>query len=74
VRDPWLIGDRVTLEPVSGAKTISDGGFVDAHCHLGIQYGAKPIRYLDESRAPAAQDRDAGVLALRVAGSPYPHP
>jgi imidazolonepropionase-like amidohydrolase len=79
VRDLWLVGDRVTLEPVSGAETISDGGFivpglVDAHCHLGIKYGAKPIQSLDEARELAAQDRDAGVLALRDAGSPYPYP
>jgi imidazolonepropionase-like amidohydrolase len=78
VRDLWLVGDRVTYEPVSGAETISDGGFVvpglvDAHCHLGIAYGATPIRDLDEARALAAIDRDAGVLALRDAGSPYPY-
>ncbi len=79
VRDLWLVGDRVTVEPVAGAETISDGGFVvpglvDAHCHLGIAYGAKPISGLDEARELAAIDRDAGVLALRDAGSPYPYP
>src|SRR3954454_7498758 len=79
VRDLWLVGDRVTLEPVAGAETISDGGFVlpglvDAHCHLGIAYGAKPIESLDQARELAATDRDAGVLALRDAGWPYPHP
>src|SRR3954462_13054041 len=79
VRDLWLVGDRVTLEPVAGAETISDGGFVvpglvDAHCHLGIAYGAKPIHGLDEARELAHTDRDAGVLALRDAGSPYPYP
>jgi imidazolonepropionase-like amidohydrolase len=79
VRDLWLVGDRVTLTPVAGAETISDGGYVlpglvDAHCHLGIAYGARPIGSLDEARALAAQDRDAGVLALRDAGSPYPYP
>jgi len=79
VRDLWLVGDRVTYEPVGGAETISDGGYivpglVDAHCHLGIQLGAKPIQSLDEARALAAQDRDSGVLALRDAGSPFPYP
>jgi imidazolonepropionase-like amidohydrolase len=79
VRDLWLVGDRVTYEPVAGAETVSDGGWilpglVDAHCHLGIAYGAKPIQSLDEARELAAQDRDAGVLALRDAGSPYPYP
>src|SRR3954466_1467968 len=79
VRDLWLVGDRVTFEPVRGAETISDGGFivpglVDAHCHLGIAYGAKPISGLDQARELAVIDRDAGVLALRDAGSPFPYP
>jgi imidazolonepropionase-like amidohydrolase len=78
VRDLWLVGDRVTFEPVGRAETVSDGGFVvpglvDAHCHLGIAYGAKPIQSVDEARELAAVDRDAGVLALRDAGSPYPY-
>jgi imidazolonepropionase-like amidohydrolase len=79
VRDLWLVGDRVTHEPVTGAETVSAGGWivpglVDAHCHLGIAYGAKPIESLDQARELAATDRDAGVLALRDAGSPYPYP
>src|ERR1044071_2705609 len=79
VRDLWLVGDRITLDPVPGAETVSDGGYVvpglvDAHCHLGIQYGAKPIESLDQARELAHTDRDAGVLALRDAGSPYPYP
>jgi imidazolonepropionase-like amidohydrolase len=79
VRDLWLTGDRVTFEPVAGAETVSDTGFVlpglvDAHCHLGIASGARPIADLGEARELAALDRDAGVLALRDAGSPYPYP
>ena len=79
VRDLWLVGDRVIFEPVAGAETISDGGFVvpglvDAHCHLGIAFGAKPIESLDQARELAVVDRDAGVLALRDAGSPFPYP
>jgi imidazolonepropionase-like amidohydrolase len=79
VRDLWLVGDRVTFEPVRDSETISDSGFVlpglvDAHCHIGIAYGAKPVRSLDEARELAHTDRDAGVLALRDAGSPYPYP
>jgi imidazolonepropionase-like amidohydrolase len=79
VRDIWLVGDRVTREPVRDAETVGDGGWivpglVDAHCHLGIRYGATPIESLDEARELAAVDRDAGVLALRDAGSPYPYP
>jgi imidazolonepropionase-like amidohydrolase len=79
VRDLWLVGDRVTLRPVPGAETVADGGFVlpglvDAHCHLGIAPGGAPIGGLDDARALAALDRDAGVLAIRDAGSPYPYP
>ncbi|GAB1693940.1 amidohydrolase family protein [Krasilnikovia sp. M28-CT-15] len=79
VRDLWLVGDRVTFEPVPDAETISDSGYVlpglvDAHCHLGIQYGGRPIEHLDQARDLATTDRDAGVLAIRDAGSPYPYP
>ncbi|MEV4707688.1 amidohydrolase family protein [Actinoplanes sp. NPDC049316] len=79
VRDLWLVGDRVTYEPVAGAETVAAEGWivpglVDAHCHLGIRYGATPIESVDEARELAAEDRDAGVLALRDAGSPYPYP
>jgi imidazolonepropionase-like amidohydrolase len=78
-RDLWLVGDRVTFEPVGAAETISDGGYilpglVDAHCHLGIALGPRPITGVDEARGLAARDRDAGVLAIRDAGSPYPYP
>ncbi|AEB43427.1 amidohydrolase family protein [Micromonospora maris] len=79
VRDLWLVGDRITFEPVPGAETIVDGGFVlpglvDAHCHIGIARGATPITSLDQARALARIDRDAGVLAIRDAGSPFPYP
>ncbi len=79
VRDLWLVGDRITFEPVPGAETIADGGFVlpglvDAHCHIGIARGATPITSLDQARTLARIDRDAGVLAIRDAGSPFPYP
>ncbi|RAO42253.1 Tryptophan 2-monooxygenase [Micromonospora saelicesensis] len=79
VRDLWLVGDRVTFTPVPGAETVVDGGFVlpglvDAHCHIGIARGGAPITSLDQARALAHVDRDAGVLAIRDAGSPYPYP
>ena len=78
VRDLWLVGDRVTRDPVPGAETVSDGGFVlpglvDAHCHIGIAPGGAPITSLDQARELAAIDRDSGVLAIRDAGSPYPY-
>ena len=79
VRDLWFVGDRVTLEPVPDAITLTDRGFVlpglvDAHCHLGIRPGGAPVQGLDEARALSAVDRGAGVLAIRDAGSPYPYP
>ncbi|MEU7927793.1 amidohydrolase family protein [Micromonospora sp. NPDC049801] len=79
VRDLWLVGERVTFTPVPDAETVVDGGFVlpglvDAHCHLGIARGGAPITSLDQARELAHIDRDAGVLAIRDAGSPYPYP
>jgi imidazolonepropionase-like amidohydrolase len=79
VTDLWLVGDRVTREPVSGATTVSADGFVvpglvDAHCHIGIAPGGAPVATVDEAIRLAVLDRDAGVLAIRDAGSPYPYP
>lgn len=79
VRDLWLVGDRVTYEPVPGAESVEVGGFilpglVDAHCHLGIAPGSVPITGLDQARKFADTDREAGVLAIRDAGSPFPYP
>ena len=78
-RDLWLVGDRVTLTPVPDATTVVDGGFilpglVDAHCHIGMRPGGAPIEDIAEARALAGIDRDAGVLAIRDAGSPFPYP
>ncbi|WP_019030562.1 amidohydrolase family protein [Salinispora arenicola] len=79
VRDIWLVGDRVTFEPVAGAETVADGGFLlpgltDAHCHIGIARGGAPVSSIDQARDLARTERDAGVLAIRDAGSPYPYP
>jgi imidazolonepropionase-like amidohydrolase len=77
-RDLWLVGGWVSTEPVPGAQTVVDGGFilpglVDAHCHIGIAPGGSPITSLDQARELARVDRDAGVLAIRDAGSPFPY-
>ncbi|QSB06200.1 amidohydrolase family protein [Natronoglycomyces albus] len=79
VRDIYLLGDYLSFEPIPGATTIVDRGFalpglVDAHCHIGIRRGAIPIENLDQARELARTDRDAGVLAIRDAGSPFPYP
>jgi imidazolonepropionase-like amidohydrolase len=76
VRDLWIDGDRLSLEPVPGAQTVSDGGFilpglVDAHCHIGIAPGGGPVGGVEQARELAMIDRDAGVLAIRDAGSPF---
>ncbi|MFI5844860.1 amidohydrolase family protein [Catenuloplanes sp. NPDC051500] len=78
VRDLWLVGDRVTFEPQPGAETVVDGGFVlpglvDAHCHPGIAPGGAPAESVEQARGFALVDRDAGVLAIRDAGSPLPY-
>ncbi|THV42828.1 amidohydrolase family protein [Glycomyces buryatensis] len=79
VRDVYIDGDRITFDPIAGAETVRTGGYalpglVDAHCHIGIRRGPSPIESVDEARALAHTDRDAGVLAIRDAGSPYPYP
>jgi imidazolonepropionase-like amidohydrolase len=79
VVDLWLDGDRVTREPVPGAQTLTSRGFilpglVDAHCHIGVRVGGEHVGSLVEAKALATVNVDAGVLALRDAGSPYPYP
>jgi len=60
---------------VPGAETVSrDGwlvpGLVDAHCHVGIGRGGRPVEDLAGLREQALTERYAGVLALRDCGSP----
>jgi imidazolonepropionase-like amidohydrolase len=64
---------RLTDEPIAGAQTLVDGGFlvtglVDAHCHIGLG-PAGPVD-LDEAAAQARTDRDAGTLLIRDCGTP----
>ncbi len=73
-RDAWIVAGRLTFEPVTAAVTLADRGwivpgFVDAHCHVGLSpAGHEPDP--DAQAAQAVQDRDAGALLLRDAGSP----
>nr|WP_218888860.1 amidohydrolase family protein [Saccharopolyspora hordei] len=72
-RDLWIRDGRISLEPVPGAETVFDGGFVlpglvDAHCHIGI--GPEGPVELDEAAAQAELDRDAGTLLVRDCGAP----
>jgi imidazolonepropionase-like amidohydrolase len=69
-RDLWIVNGRIRTEPVAGAETIVDGGFllpglVDAHCHVGIA-----AEDLDAAADQARTDRDAGALLIRDCGSP----
>ena len=71
VRDLYVVDGRITLEPQAGAETAAEGwivpGLVDAHCHIGLDdHGAVPD---EEAEAQALQDRDAGALLIRDAGS-----
>ncbi len=73
VRDLWLVGDRVTFEPVPGAETISDGGFVlpglvDAHCHLGIARGGRADRVA--GRRPGRWPAPTGTRACSPSATP----
>ena len=71
VRDLYVVDGRITLERQPGAETVAEGwivpGLVDAHCHIGLDdHGAVPD---EEAEAQALQDRDAGALLIRDAGS-----
>jgi imidazolonepropionase-like amidohydrolase len=69
----WIIEGRISREPVGGAETIFDGGWilpglVDAHCHVGL--GPQGGVELDEAIGQAETEREAGALLLRDCGSP----
>ena len=73
-RDVWVADGRFTFDPVPGADTVVERGWilpglVDAHCHVGIE-AAGPVESLDVAREQARTDRDVGALLLRDAGSP----
>ncbi|OBK96212.1 hypothetical protein A5645_10050 [Mycobacterium asiaticum] len=69
----WIVDGHISTEPVSGADTVFEGGWVlpglvDAHCHVGLgEHGAVE---LDEAIAQAETEREAGALLLRDCGSP----
>jgi imidazolonepropionase-like amidohydrolase len=69
----WIADDRVSREPIGGADTIFDGGWilpglVDAHCHVGLGPGGGVE--LEEAITQAETEREAGALLLRDCGSP----
>jgi imidazolonepropionase-like amidohydrolase len=70
----FVVGGRITFDRPANSDTVADHGFVlpglvDAHCHVGLAAdGTVP---LEEARAHAITDRDAGALLLRDAGVPH---
>lgn len=70
-RDLHVIDGRVSYEPHRGAETVAAGwivpGLVDAHCHIGLNEDGPSSA--EETLAQAIQDRDAGALLIRDAGS-----
>ncbi|BBX97554.1 metal-dependent hydrolase family protein [Mycobacterium lacus] len=69
----WIVDGRISAEPVAGADTVFDGGWilpglVDAHCHVGL--GRHGAIELDEAIAQAETERDVGALLLRDCGVP----
>ena len=69
----WIVAGRIGAEPVAGADTVFDGGWilpglVDAHCHVGLgDHGEIP---LEEAISQAETERDVGALLLRDCGAP----
>ena len=73
VRDVWIVEGRLSFEPVSEAITLATdvfimAGFVDAHCHVGLDHHGAVDAATAETQART--DRDAGTLLIRDAGSP----
>lgn len=71
-RDLWVRDGRITTEPVTGAETIAESGWivpglVDAHCHVGLEAHGAVEPVVQEEQALA--DRAVGALLLRDAGS-----
>ncbi|MCM2414877.1 amidohydrolase family protein [Streptomyces sp. RKAG290] len=75
VRDElWAVDGRITYERPAGADgaTVVTGwalpGLVDAHCHVGLDHHGAVDPATTEKQA--VDDREAGALLLRDAGSP----
>lgn len=75
VRDEgWVVDGRMTYAPPVDrpVDAVLDGvvvpGLVDVHCHVGLDSGGAVDREL--ALKQAHQDRDAGTLLIRDAGSP----
>lgn len=72
-RDIWVVDGMIVPGPVANASTLATKswimpGFVDAHCHVGLDAHGGVSNEVAE--AQALTDRDAGTLLIRDAGSP----
>ena len=73
VAELWVIDGKISFSPPTrgDVETVSGfvlPGFVDAHCHVGLDaHGAVDA---ETSEQQAVTDRDAGTLLIRDAGSP----
>ncbi|WP_032378186.1 amidohydrolase family protein [Rhodococcoides fascians] len=72
--DLWIDHGLFSVEPIANADFVHDGGWilpglVDAHCHVGIEYGGGHTD-LSGSIRQAQTERGVGALLLRDAGSP----
>jgi imidazolonepropionase-like amidohydrolase len=82
LRGVFLPSDTVEERVLDDGRpdtTVVSGGFilpglVDAHCHIGIAPGGAPVTSVAQSKELALVDREAGVLGIRDAGSPFPYP
>lgn len=73
VPELWVIDGKVSFTPPTSGdvETVSGfvlPGFVDAHCHVGLDHHGAVDEATTEEQALA--DREAGALLLRDAGSP----
>ena len=76
--DLYIEGNHITLDPLPGAETVADGGWVipglvDVHSHPGARHPAGPLDD-DTLRADGAADVDAGITLLRTPGMVGPVP
>lgn len=76
VRDAWVVDGRLTFEAPAtrDVTTLARDawvipGLVDVHCHIGIAPTGN-VEDKDFQLVQAWQDRDAGTLLIRDAGSP----
>ena len=70
----WVVDGTISYAPPGGSREVRSlegwvlPGYVDAHCHVGLDAEGAVSR--EKAEAQANQDRDHGTLLIRDAGSP----